>query len=117
MSALPTLALGAAAITVALIFVIRDAVRPVVVAVVSGLIGHATKYATGYAFGMLLATAASLQELAAIATDNHWTYVAAAAKVLQPGLVAVIAYIRPAPAPAPAQQNQPPADLGKGGTP
>ena len=86
---------------------------PIVVAVVTGLTAHATKYATAYAYGALLAVTASLQAMAEVATQQGWVYCAAAAKILQPGLVAVLAYVRPSP----GQQNAPADPPAKAGAP
>jgi hypothetical protein len=95
-------------IAIILIWKVGDDVNPIVKGMVGGLSDHASRYATAYAFGGLLAVAASLQELAAIAVDMKWVYVAAAAKVLQPGLVAVIAFVR-TPAPTTPKPNAPAA--------
>lgn len=58
---------------------------------------HSAKYALAYAMAMMYAAAASLQSLSEVAVAMHWVYVGAAAKVLQPGVVAVIAYVSNGP--------------------
>ncbi len=83
------------------LFVMRkvgDDLRPIVNGVVGGLAKNASQHALGYAMASLLATLGCLQELAAVATDFHWVYVAAFAKVLQPGLAAIVGYVIKPPA-------------------
>jgi len=72
-------------------------VNPIVVGIVSGVSINAKQYALMYAMALLYASAASLQALGEVAASFHWVYVAAFAKVLQPGLVAVIAYVTKPP--------------------
>lgn len=83
------------------LFVLRkveDGIQPVVKVVIGGVAKNAQQYALMYAMAMLYATAASLQALAEVATAFHWVYVAAFAKVMQPGTVAIIAYVTKPPA-------------------
>ena len=77
---------------------IRDATKPIVVEVVKGLTVHAQKNAFGYAIGSMLAVLASLQALGEVARDAGWIYVDYAVKVVQPGMAAAIAFMRPSPA-------------------
>lgn len=72
-------------------------IDPVATEVVRGLSGHAQKYAFAYAMAMVYAAAASLQALADEATRLGWLYIAASAKVIQPGAVALIAYVSKSP--------------------
>lgn len=77
---------------------IRDEMKPVARAVVDGLAKHGARHSLAYAMAILYATAASLQALADVARDMGWLYVEAFAKVVQPGAVAIIAFVRPSPA-------------------
>ena len=77
---------------------VREDTRPVVRAVSAGLAQHAQRYALAYAMATLYGAAASLQALAEVAQQLGWVHVAAAAKVIQPGAVAVIAYVSRSPA-------------------
>lgn len=67
--------------------------QPVFVNVVGGVALNAKQNALMYAMAAIYAAAASLQALGEVATQFHWLYVAAFAKVAQPGVVAVIAYV------------------------
>ena len=62
------------------------------------LTSSASKYATSYAMGFLYASAASLQALTEVATQMQWPYLVAASKILQPGIVAIIAFVNKPPA-------------------
>ncbi len=91
------------------LFVLRQVesdMRPIVTGMIGGLASQSQKNAVKWAMGILMASAASCQALGEVATDLGWTYAAALAKVLQPGLVAVIAYVMRSPN-EPAQ-TQPP---------
>ena len=82
------------------LFILRrvgDDMRPIVNGVVGGVAKNAQQHALMYAMGLLYASTASLQALSEVATSFHWVYVAAFAKVAQPGLVAVIAYVTKPP--------------------
>lgn len=82
------------------LFVLRkveEEIRPLVRNVVGGVAKNAQQYALMYAMAFIYASAASLQALGEVATQFGWIYVAAAAKVLQPGIVAVIAYVTKPP--------------------
>lgn len=84
-----------------ILFILRrvgDDIKPIAHGVVGGLAKNAQQHALAYAMAMLYATAASLQALAEVAASFHWDYLAAFAKVLQPGTVAIIAYVTKPPA-------------------
>lgn len=87
-------------LTIALVILRKvDAeMRPIVSGMVSGLAAKSARNAENWALAALMASAASCQALGEVATDLGWGYVAAAAKVLQPGLVAVIAFVMRSPA-------------------
>jgi hypothetical protein len=76
---------------------LRESLEPITSGVVKGLSVHAQRYAFSYALVCLYASAASLQALADEATKLGWLYVAAAAKIIQPGAVAVIAFVTKPP--------------------
>lgn len=76
---------------------VRDEIKPIMAGVVSGLATNAKQYYLMYAMAAIYASAASLQALGEVATQFGWIYVAAGAKVLQPGIVAVIAYVTKPP--------------------
>jgi hypothetical protein len=82
------------------LFVLRQIesdVKPIVSGMVSGLAAQSSRHAASWAMALLMASAASCQALGEVATDLGWVYAAALAKVLQPGLVAVIAYVMRSP--------------------
>lgn len=85
---------------------VREQLEPITTGVVRGLSSHAQRYALGYALACLYASAASLQALADEATRLGWLYVAAAAKVIQPGAVAIIAYVTKAPTQAAPEEKK-----------
>lgn len=58
---------------------------------------QAASYAPAYAMGFLYASAASLQALTEVATQMQWPYLVAASKCLQPGIVAIIAFVNKSP--------------------
>lgn len=94
------------------LFVLRkvgDDMRPVFVGVVGGVAQNAKQYSLMYAMGALYATGASLQALGEVATQFDWIYVAAFAKVAQPGVIAIIAYVTKPPAITQANPDQPAA--------
>lgn len=69
---------------------LRDDVRPIFVNVVAGVAKNAQGNAIFYALAMMIGTLSSLQALADVAREMHWGYVEAFAKILQPGLAAVV---------------------------
>lgn len=77
---------------------VGDDMRPVFVGVVGGVAQNAKQYSLMYAMGALYATGSSLQALGEVATSFQWIYVAAFAKVAQPGVIAIIAYVTKPPA-------------------
>ena len=91
---------------------LREDIRPIVHGVIDSLGKQAGRNAIIWTMALMYACAASLQALAEVATQLQWLYLAAAAKVLQPGIVAVIAYVNKAPSPAeptaPQETKEPP---------
>lgn len=69
---------------------LREDVRPIFVNVVAGVAKNAQGNALFYAMAMMIGTLSSLQALADVAREFHWMYVSAGAKILQPGLAAVV---------------------------
>lgn len=90
-------------------WIVRSELGPIFTGIVSGLTAHATKNATGYALGALMALLASLDALGDVATANQWPLIAAACKVLQPGIAAIVAA-------AMRSQNGAGKDPGKSGS-
>lgn len=80
---------------------LRDDINPIAKGMITTLAGQAPRYAIIWAFALLTATLASLQELQDVATALHWVYIAATAKILQPGLAVLVAYGRPSSTPPP----------------
>jgi hypothetical protein len=76
---------------------LRDDVRPIFSGMVGALATQSQKNALAWAMAMMLGTVASLQAVVEVATQMHWVYVGAMAKVLQPGLAAIIAYVSKSP--------------------
>lgn len=76
---------------------IKHSLEPIVTGMTGTLKVQATKYAMAWALAMMYASAASLQALGEVATSLGWIYVAAFAKVTQPAVVAVIAFVNKAP--------------------
>lgn len=72
----------------------REDVRPIFIKMRDSLTAQAGKYAMLWAFALLTATLASLQALQEVAQQMQWVYVAAAAKIMQPGLAVLVAYGR-----------------------
>lgn len=70
---------------------LRDDVKPIFTNIINGVAKNAQMNAMTYAMALMLGTLSSLQALTEVATQLGWLYVAAAAKVLQPGLAAVVA--------------------------
>lgn len=71
---------------------IESTVNPIIVGVVGGLASQAQKNALGYGLAIGYGLSASLQALAEQATILHWVIIAAMAKVLNPFIVAMLAY-------------------------
>lgn len=76
---------------------LKNSVEPIFTGMAGTLKVQATKYAMAWALAMMYASAASLQALGEVATSLGWVYVAAFAKVTQPAVVAVIAFVNKAP--------------------
>jgi hypothetical protein len=82
------------------LFVLRKIeaqINPIIVNVVGGVATNAKQYALMYAMAFIYASAASLQALGEVATGFGWIHIAAFAKVAQPGIVAIIAYVTKPP--------------------
>ncbi len=93
------------------LFVLRQIeaeVKPIVTGMVTGLAAQSTRNASSWAMATLMASAASCQALGEVAADLNWVYLAAIAKVLQPGLVAVIAFVMRSPSQEPKPKTNPP---------
>ena len=86
---------------------LRDEVRPIFINVVGGVASNAKQYSLMYAMAFIYASAASLQALAEVATSFGWVHVAAFAKVAQPGIVAIIAYVTKPPSFTQAAPDKP----------
>ena len=89
---------------------LRDDVRPIFTGMVSALASQSQKNAMAWAIGMMLGTVASLQAVVEVAQQMHWLYIGALAKVMQPGLAAIIAYVTKSPigpAPQPSTTTPP----------
>jgi membrane-associated HD superfamily phosphohydrolase len=88
---------------------LRSDLSPITREVVTGLANHAKTYSLAYALAMCYGAAASLQALGDVAKDLGWVYIGAAAKVMQPGIVAIIAFVNRVPEARPAKPpTQPP---------
>ncbi len=86
---------------------VQEQVKPIMVGVVKGLAEGSNKDPIFYAMALMYASAAGLQALAEEAAKLHWVYVVAFAKVAQPGVVAIIAYVNKPPSPSIADQVAP----------
>ena len=75
----------------------REQLSPLTKAVVEGLAKHSSRHALAYGMAILYAAAASLQALGDVAREQGWVYVEAFSRVVQPGCVAIIAFVRPSP--------------------
>ncbi len=80
---------------------LRDEVRPIFSGMIGTLAKQSSSNAVAWAVGIMMGTLASLQALGEVAQQLHWIYVAAFAKVLQPGLAGIVAYIMASPAQKP----------------
>lgn len=76
---------------------LRDDLRPIATGVINGVAAQSSRNALAWAFGLMIATLGSLNALVEVAEKMHWIYLAAFAKVLQPGLAAVIGYVTKSP--------------------
>jgi signal transduction histidine kinase len=77
---------------------VRDDVKPIFQGMIGTLATQSQSNAVGWALGILIATLGSLQALGEVAHAMNWKYIEAAAKVLQPGLAALLGYIMASPA-------------------
>lgn len=91
------------AVTLAFLVIYRAGERTqrIADAVEQGLVKDALSNYKAYCMASLYAGAASLQALSDVAEKMGWHKTSAAAKVIQPGLVAIIAYTNKAPEPKP----------------
>lgn len=76
---------------------VKNRVEPIFDGMTSTLKVQATRYALAWSLCMLYAAAASLQALGDVAEKMGWVYVDAFAQVVQPAVVAVIAFVNKAP--------------------
>jgi hypothetical protein len=87
---------------------LREDVRPIFVNVVAGVAKNAQGNALFYAMAMMIGTLSSLQALADVAREFHWVYVEAIAKILQPGLAAVVGLMMRTPGNIAVSTGNPP---------
>lgn len=80
---------------------LREDVRPIFIGMVGTLAKQSTSNAVSWAIGLMMGLLGSLEALGEVAQAMHWTYLAAFAKVLQPGLAAIVGYIIASPAQKP----------------
>jgi uncharacterized membrane protein YfhO len=76
---------------------LNNSIEPIFQGMTGTLKVQATKYAMAWAMACMYAAAASLNALGEVAEKLNWLYVAAFAKVTQPAVVAVIAYVNKSP--------------------
>lgn len=86
---------------------LRDDVRPIFNGMVGALSTQATRNAVAWAVGIMMGTLASLQAMSEVAHQMQWPYIEALAKILQPGLAAVVAYIMASPTQKPSSTTPP----------
>lgn len=87
---------------------VKDEVKPIFTGMVSSLATQSKVNAMQWALGMMLGTVASLQAVVEVATQMHWVYIGALAKVLQPGMAAVIAFVTKSPSESKPKPTNPP---------
>lgn len=88
---------------------LREEVNPIFKGMVGTLAQQSSSNAVAWALGMMIGTLGSLQALAEVADKMHWPYISALAKILQPGLAAVLGYIMASPAQKTPSIINPPA--------
>ena len=76
---------------------VRNSLEPIINGMTGTLKVQATRYAMAWALACMYAAGASLQALGEVATSLGWVYVAAFAKVTQPAIIAVIAFVNKTP--------------------
>lgn len=76
----------------------NDVVRPIFDGMTVTLAKQASTNAVAWGVGIMMGLLGSLQALGEVAQQMHWVYFAAFAKVLQPGLAAIVSYIMASPA-------------------
>lgn len=97
---------------------LREDIRPIFVNVVAGVAKNAQSNAIFYALACMIGTLSCLQALADVAREFHWIYVEAFAKILQPGLSAVVGLMMKAPGTIAVQTGTiPPFPIAKPGEP
>lgn len=79
-------------VALVLLWQIREQLSPVINGVVGGLAKNAQSNALTYGLAIGYGLSAALQALAEQATALQWVYVAAAAKVMNPFIVAMLAF-------------------------
>lgn len=80
---------------------LRDDVRPIFSGMIGTLAKQSSNNAVAWAVGIMMGLLGSLEALGEVAQQMHWLYLAAFAKVLQPGLAAIVSYIMASPAQKP----------------
>jgi hypothetical protein len=89
--------LVAVAIAFLVIYKTGERAKRLADAVEAGLVNEAIKDYKAYAMATMYALAASLQALSDVAASMGWHKTSAVAKVILPGVVAVIAYVNKTP--------------------
>ncbi len=74
-----------------------NSIEPIFQGLTSGLKNQAARHSMAWLMALMYASAASLQALGEVATQLGWVYVAAFAKVIQPAVVAIIAFVNRPP--------------------
>lgn len=87
---------------------LREDVRPIFRGMVGTLADQSSRNAVAWSLGLMMGTLGSLQALSEVAHQMEWKYLEAFAKVLQPGLAAIVSYIMASPAQKPPIVVSPP---------
>lgn len=87
---------------------LKEDVHPIFVGMVGTLAKQSSNNAVAWAVGIMMGLLGCLQALGEVAAQMHWLYLAAFAKVLQPGLAAIVSYIMASPAQKPPTPPSPP---------
>lgn len=85
---------------------LRDEVQPIFRGMRDALAIQATKNAMAWAMAVMIGISASMQALIDVSHQLNWFYLEALARVIGPGLIAVIALLRPSPS-QPSSTNPP----------
>jgi hypothetical protein len=75
----------------------REEVQPIVRSMRDALAQQATKNAMAWAMAMMVGASASMQAMVDVFHQLNWYYGEAAARIIGPGLIAVIALLRNPP--------------------